>query len=388
MQPTPTRRRGFPGGLRAQLLFGLILVIALVFLLGAGLFYLPTAGEVTPEGARTLILTYLALAALLILLLGYAFFTYLVLRPIRAIGVATQRAAKGDLASPIAHLPRNEFGQLSRQFNIMLAELAKNRRKLEERLAQLDRANHQLQRAQDSLIRSERLAGVGQLAAGVAHEIGNPLAAVSGYLELLEDEDLPADTRRDIRERAQREVERIQRIVRDLLDYSREDKSAEIAPIDLAKSINEAIHLLKAQPRAQFIQLSQAIPADLPPVLAIESEVVQILVNLLVNAADALNEDTKKSAQKTATIQIIAEKSDDHTVTLRVEDNGPGIDLETQRRLFDPFFTTKEPGAGTGLGLAVCHRLMKRFGGDIRVISEQNIGTKFELLFKIDSYSA
>lgn len=378
MRSARTERRGFPGGLRAQLLLGLCFVITLGVLLGAGLTFIPNLRELPAAHGRVLIITYIGLALLVLLLLGYAFFTYLVMRPIRAIGVATQRAAQGDLASPIAHLPHNEFGQVSRQFNQMLTELARNREKLEERLHQLDHANRELKDAQDSLIRSEKLASVGQLAAGIAHEIGNPLAALSGYLEIMDDLDLDDDTRHDILQRGQREVDRIRIIVRNLLDFSREDSTTMPGSVDLGGCIDEAIQLVKAQPKAHHVAIESDIPADLGAVHAVASEVVQILVNLLINAVDALATRAENihprislSAQATA-----------GQVRLAVQDNGPGIATSARQRIFDPFFTTKDPGQGTGLGLAICLRLMRRVDGDIEVESYPGDGTTFTLIFR------
>src|SRR5699024_7809455 len=160
--------------------------------------------------------------------------------------------------------------------------------------------NRQLRQAQDSLIRSEKLAGVGQLAAGVAHEVGNPLAALSGYLEILEDGDLDPATRRDILTRSQRQAERIRVILRNLLDYSREDASAGVEPVDLAACIDEALHLVRAQPKARGVQIVADLPDALDSPRAIASEVVQILVNLLLNAVDAL----KTSDAQTPKIEL------------------------------------------------------------------------------------
>src|SRR5690554_4300038 len=178
---------------------------------------------------------------------------------------------------------------MSIQFNKMIKELSKNREKLEQRLKDLDRANRQLHEAQDSLIRSEKLASVGQLAAGVAHEVGNPLAAISGYLEILSDEDLDPEIRRDILKRSQQNVDRIRDTVGNLLNYSREESHASVEAVDLKGCVDEAVHLVKAQPKAQNTAIDAALPDALGAVRAVSSEVVQVLVNLLLNAIDALN---------------------------------------------------------------------------------------------------
>lgn len=381
MQVSGTERRGFPGGLRAQLLLVLCLLIAIGIGLGSGLFMIPQRGELGPQAARQLLATYIALEVLVVLLLGYGFFTFLVVRPVRAIGVASQRAAQGDFASPIKNLPRNEFGAVSRQFNSMLVELAKNREKLEQRLRELDRANQQLREAQNTLIRSEKLASVGQLAAGVAHEVGNPLAAISGYLEILGDEDLDAPTRRDILARSQQNVDRIRDTVGNLLNYSREESDAHIEAVDPAACVAEAVHLVRAQPKAKSAVITTNLPAPLSAVRAVPGEVVQVLVNLLINALDALA-SSRPSNQRPATITITADQSAHDVVIIRIQDNGPGISTEQMQRVFDPFFTTKDPGEGTGLGLAICLRLMQRVDGDIQLDSTPGEGSTFSLVFR------
>jgi two-component system, NtrC family, sensor kinase len=332
---------------------------------------------------RSLLLVYLGLDALFILIIGYGFFTFVVVRPIRAIGVASERAARGDLASPVSVLPANEFGQVGRQFNQMLAELRSNRQQLEERLDELDQANQKLRATQDSLIRSEKLASVGELAAGVAHEVGNPLAAISGYLELLEDDDLDADTAGDILERSQREVERIRTIIQDLLDYSRQDADPDPESVALGDCVDEAINLVCAQPKSRRVDIEQNLPDDLPDVEAVGSQIVQVLVNLLINAIDALADSDEPD--EPPTIEVDAEhRPDAGEVLLRVRDNGPGIASDKLQRVFDPFFTTKDPGQGTGLGLSICLRIMQRLGGDIRLESSSGEGTTFELVFPVE----
>lgn len=329
------------------------------------------------DRSRQLLLAYLGIDALFILIVAYAFLTYVVVRPIRAIGVATERAARGDLASHIEILPPNEFGQVGRSFNRMLDELRENRRELRERLDELDEAYRELEQTQESLIRSEKMASVGQLAAGVAHEIGNPLSAVTGYLEFLDDPDLDPEKRADIVARMENQVDRIQSIIRDLLDYSRDEADQAIEPVALAPCVDEAIDLLQPQPRARDVEVERDLPDDLPKIRGNSDQLVQVLINLLINAADALDGEDDESG----TIEVSA-VTDETSVRLRVTDDGPGIADEDLNRIFDPFFTTKDPGDGTGLGLAIAHRIMDRFDGDIEVESEPGEGAQFTLTFQ------
>jgi signal transduction histidine kinase len=325
---------------------------------------------------RDLLIAYLALDALFVLIVGYALLTFLVVRPIRAIDVATQRAARGDLASHIELQPRNEFGEVARSFNDMLDELRDNRQRLRERIDELDQAYTDLEETQQNLIRSEKLASVGRLAAGVAHEIGNPLSAVTGYLDMLDDEDLDAETRRDIQQRSQRQLERIRTIIRDLLDFSRQDTEGAVEPVDLAACIREAVDLVEPQPRARGIDIDVDFPSDLPRVRADSAQLTQVFVNLVMNAADAISDDhpDDRPADSDSPIGHIlirarTDASDADTLLIDVIDDGPGVPPDDQANIFDPFFTTKDPGDGTGLGLAVSLRIAERFDGDISVTS-------------------
>lgn len=326
--------------------------------------------------ARQMLWAYLGIDALFILIVGYAFFTYVVVRPIRAIGVATERAARGDLASHIEVLPPNEFGRVGRSFNRMLDELRENRRELQERLEELDEAYRELEQTQESLIRSEKMASVGQLAAGVAHEIGNPLSAIAGYLELLDEMDPDDPDHADLVERMQDQVDRMQSIIGDLLAFSRDDSDQPIEAVSLDACADAAIDLLAPQPRSRGIEVSAEIPDDLAEVRGNRDQIVQVLINLLMNAADAI-----KREGDSGHIDLEAEARD-ATVVLEVTDDGAGIVPEERERIFDPFYTTKDPGEGTGLGLAIAHRIMDRFGGSIDVESTPGEGTTFRLEFE------
>lgn len=309
------------------------------------------------ESTRRLVVTFLVVEALVLLAFVYGLFTFLVVRPLRAIGVATERASAGDLASPISVLPRNEFGKVGESFNVMLQRLDEGRLELEKRLDALEMANRQIATAQASLVRSEKLASVGQLSAGVAHEIGNPLAAISGFNEILLDGGLDEDDRRDLLVRTQNQLTRIRGIIRKLLDFSR-DESPAIEPTSVAKCANEAVDLVKAMPHARSV----VYQVDVAPVnvSASPGELVQVLLNLLMNATDALR-DTKDPC-----VRLNSEVLDD-VVVLTVADNGPGVPMALRDQIFEPFFTTKDPGEGTGLGLAIASKILERFGAHVRI---------------------
>jgi C4-dicarboxylate-specific signal transduction histidine kinase len=322
---------------------------------------------------------YILLNAFFVLSIGYALFTFLIVRPVRAIGIAAERAAQGDLANPITLLPRNELGQVARSFNRMLATIREHERQLEDQLDRLQRANAELQKTQDSLLRAEKLASVGQLAAGVAHEVGNPLAAAFGYTELLEDDDLDAETRKDLLRRIQSQLERIREIIRELLDFSRDDTAQPVTSTALQPALREAVDLARTTQRARNLPIIIELPDQLPAVTAVHSQLVQVLINLLFNAADAMRDAQTSDPRVTLSARV-----EGPHVILAVRDRGPGVPADRRARIFDPFFTTKAPGQGTGLGLPISLRILQRFGGDLRLAPPDDLpGACFELILPI-----
>ncbi len=326
------------------------------------------------DGRRVLTL-YLAMTLLVLTLFGYAFFSFVVIRPLRALSVATERAADGDLASPITVLPRNEFGDVGRQFNAMLERLDDQRQELEEQLEKLRQAHEQLQHTQESLIRSEKMASVGHLAAGVAHEVGNPLAAVMGYTELLRDRSLQEEEADDVADRILVQLKRIRRIIRQLLDYSRIESERSPTSVDLSKVIDEASHLVRATSEGSDTDFDIHLSSDLPAVRAVPGELEQVMVNLFLNALEAMAEaDTEEPK-----LIVRADSDDEGRVVVDIRDSGPGIDPHIADQIFDPFFTTREPGKGTGLGLAIAQRLVSRSSGELRLMPSEE-GAHFRIL--------
>ncbi len=325
------------------------------------------------DAAQRALFLYLLSTLLFVTLVGYAFFSFIVVRPLRALGVAAERAAGGDLASPVTILPRNEFGEVGRRFNRMLEKIDEQRAELEEQLEQLTEAHEELQQTQDSLIRSEKMASVGHLAAGVAHEVGNPLAAVMGYADLLRDRSLDEETADDLADRTLVQLERIRRIIRQLLDYSRTDSDSEPTPVDIASVIDAALHLVRATSEGRDVDVDVEIPEDLVAAHAIAGEIEQVLLNLFLNAVKAMADDGSTPAQLTVRVH-----TDEKSLLIDIEDTGPGIDPEIADQLFEPFFTTRSPGEGTGLGLAIADRLVSRVDGELRNIPAET-GAHFRI---------
>jgi signal transduction histidine kinase len=290
--------------------------------------------------------------ALLVLALGYFVLTQMVVQPLRKMERATAQVGVGDWDQHIELAGPPELSALARAFNQMTSSLAAQR---------------------EQLIRSEKLASVGQLAAGVAHEIGNPLAAILGYVDILRADGagsgaLPEAERRDALDRVKAETQRITRIIRDLLEYSRPSHE-EPSRIDPLVVVSSAQALLAPQARFHEVRITATPEAGpWPTVLVSQGRMTQVLVNLLLNAADAMG----GKGHVYVTCESAAGR-----VRIAVSDQGPGIERELRRKVFDPFFTTKPPGQGTGLGLSISRAIVETYGGTLELDPEVERGARF-----------
>ncbi len=273
---------------------------------------------------------------------------------------------------------KNEFGQLSQSLNQMLQRIADDKCKLKTSLESLERANTELKKAQDEIIRTEKLASVGRLSAGIAHEIGNPIGVVLGYLELLQQEDLDEEKRKDFILRAEEEINRISMIIRQLLNFSR--PSNEIAEnVSVHEIIEEIVNTLEIQPIMASIDIKLSLLADDYFVLADPHQLRQIFLNFMINAADAISSQEGPGNGEIMINTTVAKGSNNGDgkplLEIKFADNGGGIPQEDLNNVFDPFYTTKEPGKGTGLGLSVCFMIVDKLGGSIKAESEYGEGT-------------
>ncbi|MDH3624380.1 MAG: ATP-binding protein [Myxococcales bacterium] len=321
---------------------------------------------------RSLFVFYLGLTALVVLLLSYVLLTYFIVRPIDEMRRASERMAEGNLRTRVPVRGAAEVARLASAFNEMASQLRADRAALQERLEELERATDELTTAQEQLVRSARLAAVGRLSAGVAHEIGNPLAAIRGMLDLVQAGDLDRDEEGEFVLRIQRETERIHHTIRDLLDFSRHEpgQGRIESSASLAEVVEDTVKLVDRQSRFRDIALELSVDQSLPRVRGDHERLRQLLLNLLFNAADALS--------GRGTIEVSATGANGR-VQLVVSDDGPGIEGEILDQVFDPFVTTKPAGQGTGLGLAVCHTIVDRLGGSIRAENRSTGGASFEV---------
>lgn len=318
--------------------------------------------------AQRLVILYTLLYGGVLLLFGIYILNRTVAKPVRRLKNITKQVAGGDLEQQLPVSGPREVAEVATSFNRMLAALKSSRQETEDSIYSLQRANDELRHARDELIRTEKMASVGHLAAGMAHEVGNPLAATIGYLELLKSE-LESGRPKEIVEHALKETGRIDRLVRDLLDYAA-PSTENPEPLDLAEVARESCDLLTHQGAFRDIVCRVELPACLDCVTIVRHKFQQVLINLLLNARDA--------SPSGGEIFLSGGESKDR-IWLKVADSGVGIVSAVQEHLFDPFFTTKPPGEGRGLGLSVCHRVIDEAGGRIDVVSEEGEGSSFTL---------
>ena len=239
----------------------------------------------------------------------------------------------------------------------------------------LRQANQRLDGAMQQLIQAEKLSALGELVAGVAHELNNPLASIMGFLQLLLARDLPSDVKRRI-ETVYSEAERMAKIVKNLLTFGRKH-TPEKKYLGLNGIVEKTIELKTYQFKVNQIKVETDLQPGLPMTMLDFHQIQQVLINLLNNAEHAMAEKGRGGTLRFRT-RIVGGR-----IELRVADSGPGIPLEAQTRVFEPFYTTKKEGKGTGLGLSICYGIVKEHGGGIRVESEPGKGTTFVLDFPI-----
>lgn len=318
-----------------------------------------------------ILLVYVFLYGMVLFLFGVYQLNRNVLRPIRSLMASTRQVADGNLDEKVSEAGPTEISSLATSFNLMVDALRSSRQRADEHILSLQKANLELKQTRDELLRSEKMASIGHLAAGMAHEIGNPLAAVVGYLGLLKLE-LPGGRQRDIVGYADTELERIDQLVRDVLDYAKpvSDQEENLDPVQIAR---QAITMLDRQGVFDSVTLVDDLPGQLPNIWMVPHRLLQVCINLLVNARDA--------SPSMGEVRVSG-GANDMSVWVAIADEGQGIPDSNLRYIFDPFYTTKAPGKGRGLGLAVCHRVVDEVGGAIEVQSKLGAGSVFKVVLK------
>ncbi len=371
--------------------------------------------------SQKMILVSLILDGIVLIVFGSFLLSRVLVKPLKDLVRLTQKISEGDFSQTIEVTSKNEMGQLISSFNRMIEKLRENQESIDNYLKSLEMANKKLKQAQEELIRTEKLASIGRFAAGVAHEVGNPLGAILGYTSILEKNEIDREESKDYLKRIGKEIERINRIVRELLDFARPSKF-EIKDIEVNKVVENTLSLLSHQKNFKNIETQLELQPDLPMIKGDESQLSQVFINIILNAIDAMpmggnlmiktenlvvgnffgsgfqrlypprrKEDPTESdysrLRKTDPFSALLTKysKGDPLVKINISDTGMGIEQENLEKIFDPFFSTKDPDKGTGLGLSISLRIIESMGGKISVESEVGKGSTFEIYFPVST---
>jgi len=330
-----------------------------------------------------LVALYMIVFALALLVFAYFSLTRLIVRPVEHLVDAANRVANGARTLPVARSGASELVELGASVQAMAEKLIAEEATLILKVEELTDTTRRLTDTRAQLVRSERMASVGRLAAGLAHEIGNPIAALMGMEDLLIEGDLEADAQRDFLQRMRRETERIHVVVRDLLDFARpegrsEAESGPPVPADVGTVVDDVAALVRPQKLFRAVRIDTAVAPALEVALP-APRLTQVLLNLVLNAGAAIVATRVEAGR----IVIRARAASATHARIEVEDDGPGISAAVRDRLFEPFVTTKEVGEGTGLGLAVCRGLVESAGGEIGVDPTYESGARFYVVLPL-----
>jgi two-component system NtrC family sensor kinase len=367
-------------------------------------FGIPLAGnegsvavaEVAPVISGSVLLMLLFADCVVFIAMGSYLLRRSVVLPLHQLASAARAIGLGETGTRVPEIGEGEAAEVGRAFNEMSEHLEKRSDELGKAVLELRSSNQSLRRARDGLDRAERLAAVGSLAAGVAHEVGNPMGALLAFLDLAKREPSLSGQGQELLGRASEQGMRVREILRELLDFSRPPRSSP-QPMDLEEVARKTVGLLETQGKYDAIRFDVEEPdAPVPMVVGDQGMVAQILLNLLVNAGDAALDGLEhEQREPRVTIELRPaplyvrlgadrKKSQERNtldgVECKISDSGLGIASGDSERIFDPFFTSKDPGEGTGLGLSNALRLAEEMGGVVELAASEKLpGAAFVL---------
>jgi signal transduction histidine kinase len=314
------------------------------------------------------------------LVLIYLAITKIIVRPLSRITDAVSDAAQGNLETTVPIEGSGEIIQLGVTLNRMIATIKNQQNELKQQIKKIEQSNKELKATQAQLVQTAKLASIGTLAAGVAHEIGNPIAGILALVELLEHE-TDKNTIHEYQKLIAKEIKRIDSTIRDLLTFA--NPSRPLMQNDEKTDINEVWHhvltLIKAQKLFDKIDIKASIPKEVNKISMDSKSLAQILINLLLNAGQAINgTGTIKIRAQNLTNKILPfESSPVKAVEISIEDSGPGILEEDAEKLFLPFFSKKTSGRGSGLGLSICQNICSQSKAEIKLDTTFKSGARF-----------
>lgn len=319
------------------------------------------------------IAVWIILFLLVIALLSFYVLSRRIVRPIKELISVTEKISIDEFPDKVEIGNVRELNQLSTSLKTMYLQIRESKVELRKNIEALEASNRVIQKTQKELTASDKLASLGRLSAGVAHEIGNPLSGILGYIEILNrSKTLSEEEKNRFISNIKNETLRIDRIIKTLLDYAK-PRDLEISSVNINEIITGSVNLLRTQGVFNNLDLEINLDDSIKNIEVDPHQISQVIINLLLNAKDALADNGK--------ISIRSFRNNDGGVDITIWDNGSGIPSEHIDKIFDPFYTTKDPGKGTGLGLSVSARIVQLFGGKIGVDSREGLGTTFKISF-------
>ncbi len=335
-----------------------------------------------------------AMAVLILTIFMLDFFIKIITNPLKQLVDITDQVSHGDLSKKITLDQKDEIGHLSKIFNKMIDSLRQSRDEIEEYNRNLEQKiverTLELEEIQQHLVQSEKLSAIGQLAAGVAHELNNPLGGILGYAQFtleklqknIEEGDAPKNATKYVKylQDIETQARRCKTIVQNLLRFSRTSRATDFNDININQIIEDTLTFMEHQLHMNQIDLETELDEDLPLIQGNSSQLQQVLTNLVINAMHASPEESK--------IKVLSRYSPplgefSGAVEISIIDEGCGISPENVKKIFEPFFTTKQVGKGTGLGLSVSYGIIKDHGGEIKVESTPGKGSIFIIVLPI-----
>lgn len=316
----------------------------------------------------------LSASAFLIFMFLLFILTIMVINPLKVLSMGIERISQGNLDYRVYLSSGDELGFLAESLNNMVSWLKENEETIHSQLDALKKAHQSTLDAQKKLIAAEKMASLGTLSAGVAHEVGNPLSAVIGYINLLRKGGLSAEDSKDFLDRASNELDRIHHIMLEMLDYAR-SSSEPASPVELNGIIRYLVANLEKEGVLGHLSVSTDLGADLPKLQGFPHKLEQVFTNLINNAVWATDPEGSLHIKT----EIVPDEEDPHRrqVKITFTDDGCGIPEKDINKIFDPFFTTRLGQGGTGLGLAISRRIIEEMGGTISVSCSPDQKTSF-----------
>jgi len=335
----------------------------------------------TVRDKYSIVLVYILVNTIILSTIGFFRMLKIVIKPLENLVYLSDRYKATNNEITAIFSSKNEFKSVATTIQNMILRIEEDNHKLTQTIVSLEEANQKIIENQKTLVEAEKFAAIGKLSAGIAHEIGNPLGIIQGYLELLGQGDYSEEEFKQYIDRAGRELDRVTLLIKQLLNLAREkpksDGNTLIYPV-----IMELVEMLNHQSMTSSIEFKVECYDNESRVSCTEDDLHQVVLNILLNAIDAVKEN--KSDNPQISLSCFRKKIESKSyAVIEISDNGVGISVEDLSSVFDPFFTTKQIGEGTGLGLSVSRSIIEKSSGKIQIVSSRDSGTSIIIMIPV-----